>query len=130
MENKLELATQYGSNVSIQIEISHYLKNGCLYVGLTSDGVMYGDLTVNLREGAPPYCGYIDTNNMPEVVQFITQNDLGHFTGLIQQSGYCAYPLYSFNVERLRELCPGGMAEYEAVLQAKKVHMAEKGKSR
>ena len=31
------------------------------------------------------------------------------------KSGYCSYPLYQFNVEKMRRLCPDGMAAYEQV---------------
>lgn len=53
-------------------------------------------------------------NNMPELKKFIEENDLGEFTGLMQRSGFCEYPLYMFNVDKLRELCPDGMQAYEA----------------
>ena len=39
---------------------------------------------------------------------------IGEFTGFTQRSGYCEYPLYLFNVDKLRELCPDGMDMYEA----------------
>lgn len=41
-------------------------------------------------------------------------SSLGEFTGFTQRSGYCEYPLYLFNVDKLRELCPDGMDMYEA----------------
>ena len=31
----------------------------------------------------------------------------------MQKSGYCSYPLYQFNAEKMRRLCPDGMAAYE-----------------
>ena len=34
--------------------------------------------------------------------------------GLMKRSGFCEYPLYLFNVDRLREQCPDGMEVYEA----------------
>ena len=51
---------------------------------------------------------------MPDVEKFITENDIGEFTGFTQRSGFCEYPLYLFNVDKLRELCPDGMDMYEA----------------
>ena len=50
----------------------------------------------------------------PDIEKFITENELGEFTGFTQRSGYCEYPLYLFNVDKLRELCPDGMDMYEA----------------
>ena len=51
----------------------------------------------------------IAVNDMPDIEKFITDNDLGEFTGFTQRSGFCEYPLYLFNVDKLRELCPDGM---------------------
>lgn len=51
---------------------------------------------------------------MPDIEKFITDNDIGEFTGFTQRSGFCEYPLYLFNVDKLRELCPDGMDKYEA----------------
>lgn len=62
----------------------------------------------------PNYCGYLNVNDMPDIEKFITENELGEFTGFTQRSGYCEYPLYLFNVDKLRELCPDGMDMYEA----------------
>ena len=72
------------------------------------------DVTVNLSVAAPNYCGYLNVNDMPDIEKFITDNDLGEFTGFTQRSGFCEYPLYLFNVDKLRELCPDGMDKYEA----------------
>lgn len=117
MEQNLELKTQWGTTEQVRLEINQYMNNGCIYIGLVSyaDGYSepYGDLTVNLAGTAPDYCGYVDTNNMPELEKFIEDNRIGSFTGLMKQSGYCTYPLYMFDAKRLRELCPEGMAIYE-----------------
>ena len=114
----IELATQWGSSVEVQLEINSYMNNNRLYLGLMVREVdyfeLYGDISVNLGMKAPDYCAYVDLNNMPELEKFIEENDLGEFTGLTQRSGFCEYPLYMFNVDKLRELCPDGMAIYEA----------------
>ena len=117
MEKKLELKTQWGTTEQVGIEINTYLNNGNMYIGLTTDGdgypEPYGDVTVNLGEKVPDFCGYIDTNNMPELEKFLVDNDIGEFTGFMQRSGFCVYPMYMFNVDKLRELCPDGMEAYE-----------------
>jgi len=126
MEKGLELVNRFGKPIQVGLEISQYVNNGCIYIGLVifEDGhpEPYANLTVNLREGAPDFCGYIDTNNMPQLENFLVKHDLGYFTGLTQKSGFCTYPLYAFNVERLRKLCPEGMAAYEAQIDAVKQH--------
>lgn len=120
MEDKktMELATQWGSTVEVQLYINNYMNNNGLYLGLMGreDDYFesYGDISVNLGTKAPDYCAYVDLNNMPELEKFIEENDLGEFTGLTQRSGFCEYPLYMFNVDKLRELSPDCMAAYEA----------------
>lgn len=117
MERTLELHSQFGGNILVTLEINTYVNNGCLYIGLNEQSgdypEPYGDMTVNLDGKAPDYCGYVDLNNMPELEKFIEDNKIGEFTGLMKQSGFCQYPLYLFDPERLRELCPDGMAMYE-----------------
>ncbi len=117
MEKTMKLSSRYGGEYQVSLEINTYLNNGCMYIGLVEQGEYpepYGDLTVNLEGKAPDYCGYVDLNNMPELEKFIEDNDLGEFTGLTRRSGFCEYPLYMFNVDKLREMCPDGMQAYEA----------------
>ena len=134
MERELKYVTPSGDELAAKIEINRYLSNGCIYIGLLTkeDGYWepYGNITVNLCEGAPDYCGYLDTNNMSEIERFIKENGIGEFTGWKQRSGFCSYPLYKFDPEKLRELCPKGMAEYEASIQPVKKDVQEKGRSR
>lgn len=116
-EGTLELKTRFGNTQNVTLEVNAYVDNNSLYVGLTAMpyGVpeYYGDMTVNLLESVPPYCAFVDTNNMPELEDFLVKNGIAEFTGLMQKSGYCSYPLYLFDVEKMRKLCPDGMATYE-----------------
>lgn len=116
-ENLLKLDTHWGKTEYVQLEINQYVNNGCMHIGLVAwsdDGFEpYGDVTVNLTGYVPDYCGYVDINHMPELEHFIEENQLGEFTGIIGKSGFCEYPLYIFNVKKLRELCPDGMDAYE-----------------
>lgn len=63
---------------------------------------------------------------MPEMEKFIKDNDLGEFTGLTLRSGFCEYPLYVFNVDKLRELCPKQMEKYESGIDANREKQEEK----
>jgi len=66
MEKGLELVNRFGKPIQVGLEISQYVNNGCIYIGLVifEDGhpEPYANLTVNLREGAPDFCGYIVSN--------------------------------------------------------------------
>lgn len=132
MEKTLNLHSQFGGEIPVTLEINTYLNNGCMYIGLVEQGEYpepYGDLTVNLVGKAPDYCGFVDLNNMPELEKFIEENKLGEFTGLTQRSGFCEYPLYLFNAERHRELCPDGMQAYETSIgRGREVKVMEKAR--
>lgn len=119
----LELKTGWGNTEQVQLEINSYMNNGCLYIGLNTCSEYpeaYGDITVNLDGKVPDYCGFVDVNNMPELEQFLEENKIGEFTGLKKRSGFCEYPLYLFDADRLRELCPDGMKAYEQGIGANK----------
>lgn len=117
VEKTLELKTRFRITQNVMLEVSTYADSNSLYVGMTmmEDGFWepYGNVTVNLSIPVPPYCAFVDTNNMPELEDFLVKNGLAKFTGLEQKSGYCSYPLYLFHAEKMRELCPDGMKIYE-----------------
>lgn len=74
----------------------------------------YGDLTVRIGDKPlPDYHAYVDTNNMPEAPGFISKYGLGKPTGDIARSGFCIYPLYKFDKDKLAEYCPEGVSLYE-----------------
>lgn len=116
-EGILELKTRFGTTEKIILEVNSYADNKSLCVGMTAvtygEPEPYGNATVNLEGTPPPYCAFVDTNNMPGLEEFLAEHRLAEFTGLKQESGFCSYPLYMFNAEKLRKLCPEGMASYE-----------------
>lgn len=133
MDKTMKLHSQFGGEYDVSLEISRYLNNGCIYIGLVTNEEgfpePYGDLTVNLEGRVPDYCGYVDLNNMPELEKFMEENDLGEFTGLTKRSGFCEYPLYMFNVDKLREMSPDGMQVYEACIgRAEAVKVTERAR--
>ena len=117
-DNRFIYDSKYSGKTEVELSLAQYANNGRLYLGLSNyrDGDLepFADVTVNIDAPVPDYCGYLDTNNLSKVEKFVTENDLGEFTGIMGQSGYCQYPLYLFNVDKLRELCPDGMDKYEA----------------
>lgn len=108
--------SEYEGDVEVMLDIQRY-QNGRIYIGLVSldeDGhpEPFSNVTVNIDAPILDYCGYLDTNDLSNVEKFIVENDLGTFTGIMGESGYCRYPLYMFNVEKLCSLYPDQMAEY------------------
>lgn len=117
MNKQLEMNSRFTGKVKLELEINSYLDNHRMYIGLIeADGEYlepFANLTVNINAPCPDYCGYVDTNNCPELEDFIVEHGLGEFTGMIGSSGFCSYPLYMFNVERLREVAPESMERFE-----------------
>lgn len=104
--NTLSFKTPFGE-VKARIHLSHY-RNGNLAILLITDSDISYELflvmTVNLCDILLPNQAYVDTNNAPEVEQFIVDNKLGKPTGRQMASGFCSYPLYEFDLDRCREL--------------------------
>ena len=114
MNKKLEMDSRFSGKVMLELEIASYMNNNRMYIGLIDEkGERFADMTVNIDSPCPDYCGYVDVNNCPELVDFIEKHELGEFTGLMGQSGFCSYPLYLFNVEKLREVAPESMEQFE-----------------
>lgn len=133
LEHSLPYLSPYSGETQVMLDIQQYANNGRIAISLITNEEgypeLFGCLTVNIDEPAPDYCGYLDTNNLSNAEKFVTENGLGEFTGLTGRSGYCEYPLYLFNVDKLRELCPEQMAAYEHSIGAD-VKKPEKEKSR
>ena len=121
-KEKLIYHSEYTGDSEVQLDIQTYQNNGRIFIGLITneDGYPepFADVTVNIDAPAPNYCGYLDTNNLSNVERFVCENDLGEFTGLTGRSGFCEYPLYLFNVDKLRELFPSEMEVYEQSIGA------------
>ena len=123
MNKQLEMESRFSGKVKLELEISSYMDNNRIYIGLVEvDGEYpepFADLTVNISAPCPDYCGYVDTNNCPELEGFIEKHGLGEFTGLMGNSGFCSYPLYLFDPEKLREVAPEGMENFERTVMGK-----------
>ena len=92
---------QFGEEYEVTAHKANYY-NGNLAIMLMCDyGEPYGTITTNLCDGLPQNQAYVDTNNMPDAERFIKDNGLGEFTGVTKDSGYCTYPLYKFNLDKL-----------------------------
>lgn len=109
--------SEYGGDSVVSLDIRQYADNGRIALQLITDEEgepePFGSLTVNIDAPAPHYCGYLDINNLSNAGKFVTEHGLGEFTGITGRSGFCEYPLYLFDADRLREHCPEQMAVYE-----------------
>ncbi|WP_407414241.1 DUF4313 domain-containing protein [Methanobrevibacter sp.] len=95
----------YGTIFDVAAKRSTYMANNSLAVMLedSTDGSPFGVLTVCLpHEFTPDGCAYVDTNNCPWAEEFIKENQLGDKLEFTAQSGFCTYPLYRFNLNKIQ----------------------------
>jgi hypothetical protein len=98
--------TKYGTTHPMSFELANYTENGNLYVGLLTHEEGYPapwqNLTVNLSVKCAENRAYIDTNNNgDEIIEWLEENKLGHFTGNLMPSGFCIYPEFEFDMDEL-----------------------------
>ena len=91
------------------LTMNTYSINHRIYLGLleiTEEGYIepYCNLTVNIDELCPENYAFLDINNVPWADKFINEFDLGSPTGIDGCSGFCRYPLFVINTNRVKEL--------------------------
>ena len=82
--------------------------NGNLRVDLLSneDGypMPWQNLTVNLDVKCKENCGFIDVNNNGmAIIDWLLDNKLGRILSREKVSGFCVYPEFEFDMQRLAE---------------------------
>lgn len=101
----MKYKTEWGETYEVEVLRSRYMNNESLAVVLICDtGEPFTTLSVNLNEDLKPNQAYLDTNNNPTAEAFIKENGLGKPTGSYGYSGYCSYPLYEFNIDKIKEI--------------------------
>lgn len=69
----------------------------------------------------------IDTNdNGQKILDFLEKNGFGHRTPHAVRSGFCVYPIFSFNEEKIKEIDPKVFAEYQKAYGQDKAPLADK----
>ena len=89
------------SEYDVYLELNEYVEYNNTCLSLWSDDVgPVATLTVNIDKLDKGFA-YIDTNNCPWAEKFLTENGLAEPTGKFGRSGYCTYPLYKLNMEKI-----------------------------
>ena len=85
----------HGTEVSLKK--TEYRNNGTVALLLNNtDGELYAVATVNLCHPLQSdSMAFLDENNLPGIGKWIEKNHLGMRMGVIAQSGFCSYPLYT-----------------------------------
>ena len=99
----------WGEEYKVRAIKAKYTTNGNLAIQLICEDEEYGGwepyggLTVNLNKKLPPNQAFVDVNNIPNAESFIEENGLGKSIGDFGLSGFCIYPIYEFDLEKLEE---------------------------
>ena len=86
----------------------------CLSLQEKDDDEPYAVLTVNLEKCPAfgiPDVAFIDTNNHPDALVFLTSNGLATDTGRTRESGWVEYPMVILNLPNLYRLNPEAFTE-------------------
>lgn len=101
MDNRITY-TNWGKTYDLDLVRATYTNNGNLAVVALVAGTheRYGDVTVNI-EDLPNHLDCIDTNNMPGIFEILLSSGLAQDTCYTMESGYCKYPIASFDLAKL-----------------------------
>ena len=111
----LSYKSQFGPTYNIMLSIVNYIPGNIAIQMSCWDSEYnfwepYATLTVNFEDmhhnTLRPFEAYVDVNNLPNILEWIRENNLGEITDVRMSSGFCSYPLVRFNKNRLLELCP------------------------
>lgn len=88
------------------LEKSEYKAGNNLAIKSYSDsGEFYGLITVNLpNEELGKDEAFLDTNNLPDIDKVIIESGVGVPTGDYGYSGFCEYPKFKFDLEKIDTL--------------------------
>ena len=132
---------EYGHE-EVAIRVSSYRNNGNLYVGLChreeGEWEDFGDVTINLPFSfLEPNEAYITGDFTKDMIRFIKAHKLGKVLDETAKSGYGTYQKVAFDLARLAEVDPEGVAEHCKMMgielpreKPKKVKKQNRGKER
>lgn len=108
----MKIKTEWAEYTLTGIEVGKYASGDRLAIELYCLDEEYGGeaplatLTVNLTDywGLKENQAFVDTNNCPWAKNFIKETDIGYETGIEWPSGYCFYPLYTFDMDKIKKL--------------------------
>ena len=83
----------------VEVKAETYRNNETLALTLNYEDGDRDVITVNLGNGyQSESMAFLDSNNFPDIEKWIQKNHLGLPMGVLVQSGFCRYPLYTLFV--------------------------------
>ena len=116
-EKKVPFKWEFGEE-TISLHLGMYAYNDRLYIGMTThteDGAEpFADMTVNLPGySLEPGEAFISGDISRDLLHFIKENKLGKVLPYQVKSGYGKYSVVAFDLEKLKEFDPKGVAEFK-----------------
>ena len=107
MKEKMYVTDYYGNKIKVYPLVASYYNQNLAIRLWTDEGEPWATLTVNLDERLYDELGeeyaFVDINNFPEAEEFIAKYGIGESLHMYKTSGYVRYPLYKFNLDKLKE---------------------------
>lgn len=115
---EMDYVDLFGNTVRVRPKINMYANNDNLYVGLDCYDQEFGgwepycDVTVNIRK-LPFLESAIDVNNNDyHILKFLSDQGFGNLTEKVLPSGFCVFPVFRFNADKLQEIDSKMFSEY------------------
>lgn len=103
---RVTVKTQFATYNDCWLQTDHYLADNSLAIDIVNSDDHIARITTCLdRLAVHEDEAFVDTNNCPWAEDFIKEYGLGEPTGYRGASGFCTYPLYKFNLEKIMEYC-------------------------
>lgn len=100
---KFDLITRWGTDKDCYLSLDHYTVDGSLCLRVLNDhDRLICTLTVYLGE-VPKNCAYLDVNNCIFAEKLVTELGIGKFFANVLGSGFCIYPLYKFDLDKIKK---------------------------
>lgn len=107
MKQEMYVTNYYGNKIKVYPLVASYYNQNLAIRLWTDEGEPWATLTVNLDENLYDELGeeyaFVDINNFPEAEEFIAKYGIGESLHMYKTSGYVRYPLYKFDLEKLKE---------------------------
>ena len=98
-----DVVTEYATYKNCYFLTGQFMADNSLSLEIWNDEEgPIADITRCLGD-ASEGCGYLDMNNCPWSADLVTELGIGYFVGRITRSGFCEYPLYRFDMDKVKE---------------------------
>ena len=100
---RFTVVTEYETYENCYFEYGKYMADNSVSLEIWNDeDGPIADMTRCLGDSSEGK-GYLDMNNSPWSKDLVAELGIGEFTGKLVQSGFCAYPEYKFDMEKVKE---------------------------